>query len=476
MTSSESIFIFNLKFSIMNQPQSIEMEEAVLSACLIETTAMSMVSNKLRAEMFYDPKHQKVFEALQHMYAAGTAIDILTVTEELRKRGQIDEIGGAYFVVQLSSHVASSAHLAYHVNVVHEKFVRRQMILGFNKLFALAADDTMDLDETMREAHELLDSIESEFGCKSHLREIDVLMSDTMREAQGRISNNRNGITGIPTGLSELDKITAGWQKGDLNIIAARPSVGKTAVALHMAKAAALSGSQTVVYSIEMAGERLADRLILSHAQIGADQWKTGQLNEQELGVAQAAVSNLSQLPMRVDDTGSAGMDYIRASARMLHSKGLCDIVFIDYLQLCQMKADKYTRNREQEVAQAAHKAKMLARELNIPVVLLSQLNRESENRPGRKPMLSDLRESGAIEQDADLVMLLFRPAMAQLPTDKESGYPSDGLGIVIVAKHRNGQTGNVYFGHNPSMTCIGDYVPPIEWMQRNSKQIEKKE
>ena len=426
--------------------------------------------------MFYDPKHQKVFEALQHMYAAGTAIDILTVTEGLRKRGQIDEIGGAYFVVQLSSHVASSAHLAYHVNVVHEKFVRRQMILGFNKLFALAADDTMDLDETMREAHELLDSIESEFGCKSHLREMDVLMSDTMREAQGRISNNRNGITGIPTGLSELDKITAGWQKGDLNIIAARPSVGKTAFAMHLATAAAKAGQHTVVYSIEMAGERLGDRLILSQANIDAEQWKSGQVDAWGLSEATKAASELGQLPMRIDDTGTAGMDYIRASARMLHSKGLCDVVFIDYLQLCEMKPDKQARNREQEVAMATHKAKLMARELNIPVILLSQLNRESENRPGRKPMLSDLRESGSIEQDADLVILLYRPAMAQLPTDKESGYPTDGLGIAIIAKHRNGQTGNVYFGHNPSMTCIGDYVPPIEWMQRNSKQIAKKE
>ena len=154
----------------------------------------------------------------------------------------------------------------------------------------------------------------------------------------------------------------------------------------------------------------------------------------------------------------------------MLHSKGLCDVVFIDYLQLCEMKPDKQARNREQEVAMATHKAKLMARELNIPVILLSQLNRESENRPGRKPMLSDLRESGSIEQDADLVILLYRPAMAQLPTDKESGYPTDGLGIAIIAKHRNGQTGNVYFGHNKSMTRIADYTPPDAWISKNAE------
>ena len=261
-------------------------------------------------------------------------------------------------MVQLSSHVASSAHLAYHVNVVHEKFVRRQMILGFNKLFALATDDTMDLDETMREAHELLDSIEKvSSDAKSHWEEMDVLMSDTMREAQGRISNNRTELRN-PHRLVGARQDDCRMAKGDLNI-ASRPSVGRKNSRCPTAwpRRQRFRVPQTVVYSIEMAGERLADRLILSHAQIGADQWKTGQLNEQELGVAQAAVSNLSQLPMRVDDTGSAGMDPGRA--RMLHSKGLRHCVHRLFAVVARWRPTKYTRNREQqEVAQAAHKAK----------------------------------------------------------------------------------------------------------------------
>ena len=454
----------------MNQPQAIDMEQAVLSACLIETTAMPLVSTKIRPEMFYEQRHQKVYDAMLHMSTHGTGIDILTVSEELRRRGELEQIGGPYFITQLSSHVANSTHLDYHLQVVHEKFIRRQLILGFNKLFALSADETMDLEDTLAEGHKLLENIEKEFGCNTNLRELKVLMADTMREAEGRINNNAAGITGVSTGLHDLDKLTAGWQKGDLNIIAARPSVGKTAFAMHLATAAAKAGRHTVVYSIEMAGERLGDRLILSQANIDAEQWKSGQVDAWGLSEATKAASELGQLPMRIDDTGTAGMDYIRASARMLHSKGLCDVVFIDYLQLCEMKPDKQARNREQEVAMATHKAKLMARELNIPVILLSQLNRESENRPGRKPMLSDLRESGSIEQDADLVILLYRPAMAQLPTDKESGYPTDGLGIAIIAKHRNGQTGNVYFGHNKSMTRIADYTPPDAWISKNAE------
>ena len=231
-----------------------------------------------------------------------------------------------------------------------------------------------------------------------------------------------------------------------------------------------------LVVSAEMDVETFTNRCVSALTHIPYDNIHNAELYDGMLGQFAEAQSRFNKLPIHIEDKQKPTIAEIHSYARKAKSKyKQLGCIIIDYLQLSQMKHEK-NRNREQEVAQAAHKAKMLARELNIPVILLSQLNRESENRPGRKPMLSDLRESGSIEQDADLVILLYRPAMAQLPTDKESGYPTDGLGIAIIAKHRNGQTGNVYFGHNSSMTCIGDYVPPIEWMQRNSKQIAKKE
>ncbi len=457
------------KKNTMIQPQAIEIEQAVLGACLVETTAMAAVSPRLREEMFYDHRHKLVYAAMQAMHAAGRQIDILTVCEELRRRGELDNLGGPFFVTSLSATVAGSAHLIYHAQVVHEKYIRRRMILGFNKLFALSADDTTDPADTLGDAYRLLDEIENEFGRCVRLRDMDQLMRDTLAQAEIRREVGKDGVTGIPTGFTELDRITGGWQNGDLITVAARPSVGKTAFALHLARQAALAGHQTVIYSIEMAGERLGDRLILAQSGVDAGRWRNGQMNENELVLAAAAAGELSNVPIRVDDSGSISMDYICAGARMLHSKGKCSLVIIDYLQLSQMKHEK-NRNREQEVAQAAHKAKMLARELNIPVILLSQLNRESENRPNKRPVLADLRESGGIEQDSDVVLLLYRPALAGLHTDKESGFPSDGLGVAIVAKHRNGETGNVYFGHNPSMTRMGDYVPSMQWMQKNAK------
>ena len=253
-------------------------------------------------------------------------------------------------------------------------------------------------------------------------------------------------------------------------VIAARPSVGKTAFALHLARSAASAGKAVAVYSLEMEGERLADRWLLAASNINPYRWRNGLANPQEVAEAHTTSGELSQLPIYVDDNSSVSMEHVRSSARLLKSRKQCDMVIIDYLQLCDMTTKQLNRNREQEVAQATRKAKSLAKELHIPVVLLSQLNRESENRPGGRPELAHLRESGAIEQDADVVMLLYRPAQQRITIDKESGYPTEGLGVVIVAKQRNGETGNAYFSHNPSLTKITDYTPPLEVLLKQAK------
>ena len=437
------------------QPHAPELEEAVIGACLIEQEALPLIADKLRPEMFYDDHHQLIFAALMAMYHAGKKIDILTVKEELARRGNLDAIGGPYAIVQLSSKVASSAHIEYHAQIIHQKYLAREMVVGFNKLLTCAMDETIDIDDTLIDAHNLLDRLEGESGHNAHIRDMETLMADTMEEAERRIAKSVNGVTGIPTGLTELDKKTGGLQDNDLIVIAARPSVGKTAFALHLARHAALAGNAVAVYSL---------------CNINPYRWRNGIPNPQEVAEARTTASGLAQLPIYVDDSSSVSMDHIRSSARLLKSRKQCDMIIIDYLQLCDMSTKQVNRNREQEVAQATRKAKLLAKELHIPVVLLSQLNRESENRPRGRPELAHLRESGAIEQDADIVILLYRPAMLHIPTDRESGYPTEGLGVAIVAKQRNGETGNVYFGHNQSITKFYDYVPPMEYLNKYAK------
>ncbi len=303
------------------------------------------------------------------------------------------------------------------------------MILGLNKLLACSLDETIDIGDTLVDAHNLLDRLEGESGHHSNMRDMDTLMADAMTEAEGRIARSMDGVTGIPTGLTDLDRMTSGLQNGELVVIAARPGVGKTGFALHLARNAAMAGYAVAVYSLEMQGERLADRWLTGASNVSAGHWRGGTVSAQEMAEARAVAAGLARLPIHVDDSTVVSMEHVRSSARLLQSRNECGMIIIDYLQLCDMSSGQSNRNREQEVAQAARKAKLLAKELNVPVVLLSQLNRLSEGQIDRRPELSQLRESGAIEQDADMVMLLYRPALARVTTDRESGYPTKDLG-----------------------------------------------
>mgnify|MGYP000760588470 FL=1 len=452
-------------------PHDDDLESVILGACLTETTAMVLVGDKLSPEMFYETKFGEIYSALLSMYHSGKAIDLVTVRAELASRGKLEAVGGAYELVRLAGRVASSAHLEYHALILRQMYIRREMIAGLHTLLASAADESVDLSDALADLHRLAGHLESGAVSNNCLRDMERLMQDTLEQMDKRVENNRNGITGIPTGLRELDRLTAGWQQGDLNIIAARPSVGKTAFALHLALAAGRAGKHVLVNSLEMQGERLGDRWLCAQAaNVDAGHLKTGLLDAGERQQALEAARLLSALPVYVDDNPKMSMDHIRSSALLQKSKGRCDLLIIDYLQLCEMKSGQKNRNREQEVAEASRKAKLIAKELDIPVILLCQLNRDCETRADHRPALSDLRESGAIEQDADVVMLLYRPAFYGIPTERKSKYPSEGLGVVIVAKHRNGETGDVYFGHNTSMTKIGEYVPPMEWMMKNAK------
>ena len=434
-------------------PHDDDLESVILGACLTETTAMVLVGDKLSPEMFYETKFGEIYSALLSMYHSGKAIDLVTVRAELASRGKLEAVGGAYELVRLAGRVASSAHLEYHALILRQMYIRREMIAGLHTLLASAADESVDLSDALADLHRLAGHLESGAVSNNCLRDMERLMQDTLEQ------------------MDKLDRLTAGWQQGDLNIIAARPSVGKTAFALHLALAAGRAGKHVLVNSLEMQGERLGDRWLCAQAaNVDAGHLKTGLLDAGERQQALEAARLLSALPVYVDDNPKMSMDHIRSSALLQKSKGRCDLLIIDYLQLCEMKSGQKNRNREQEVAEASRKAKLIAKELDIPVILLCQLNRECEMRADKRPALSDLRESGAIEQDADVVMLLYRPALYGLTSERRSKFPSEGLGMVILAKHRNGETGDVYFGHNPAMTKIGEYVPPTEWMMRNAK------
>ena len=456
--------------SEITNPQDAELEEVVLGACLLESKAITLVADILRPEVFYTETNREIYAVLQGMYHAGQVIDIMTIKEELARHGKLEFIGGLYTLVRISSRVVSSAHLEYHARILKQKYIRRETILGSHKLLALAADETTDIDDTLADAHSLLDRLEKECGTTEHLRSMLQLMEDTIKLIEVRTASNKNGVTGLPTGFTDLDRLTCGWQAGDMIVIAARPAVGKTSFALHLARTAASAGYHIAVYSLEMQGERLGDRWLLAATTgVNPDHLLSGQLTPSELRQIHEASTELSHLPIHIDDNPSVSMDYVRSSAKLLQSKGKCDGVIIDYLQLCDMKTDQHNRNREQEVAQASRKAKMMAKELHIPVILLSQLNRNVEGHPDNRPSLSDLRESGAIEQDADLVLMLSRPALSGRATDRKSTYSTDGLGVMGIVKHRNGMTGELYFRHDPSMTKLEDYVPGIDWMKKNT-------
>lgn len=443
----------------------LELERVILGTLMVESQAYLTAKRYLRAEMFYNENHQEIFHAIDDLHRKNEGIDIITVTTRLLERGTLEQVGGPYEITVMSGKVASSVHLEFHCVIIMQFYIRRQMIHKLQKLLQDAMDPTIDyadlLFQMSRDANELMD----ESPLLNNVKDMPVLVDTIMKEATERGEKCDSGITGIPTGLNHLNRLTLGWQKGDLIVLGARPSEGKTALAIKFAMEAARANHKAVIFSLEMSGPRLTDRMMLAESGVSPINWKKGKLSPEEVIITEEAAERIRQLPINIDDTPNASIDEICYMSKALYSQKKLDLLIVDYLGLC--KPSSAGRTREQEVAECSARFKALARQLNCPVIILSQLNRDSEGRPQHKPRLSDLRDSGAIEQDADLVLLLHRPARAGVPTDKETGYPTEGLGIVVVAKQRNGETGNVYFGHDPAMVKIGDYTPPGEYIER---------
>ncbi len=425
------------------QPQAVELEQAVLGALMIEKDAYFQVSEILRPESFYDNRHRIIYEAIQRLNLEEKPVDILTVTEALRSTNQLEEVGGPFYITQLSGLVASSAHIEYHARIIAQKATARALISYTSNIQTKAFDATQDIDVLMQEAEGKLFEL-SQTNMKKDYTQIDPVIKEAYEMLQ-KAAARTDGMSGIPSGFHALDKITSGWQNSDLVILAARPAMGKTAFALSMAKNIAVDQQVPVaLFSLEMANVQLVNRLIVNVCEIKGETLKSGQLKPYEWNQLDFRIKQLMGAPLYVDDTPSLSVFELRTKARRLVREHGVKVLMIDYLQLMNASGMGFG-SRQEEVSTISRSLKGLAKELNIPILALSQLNRGVENREGgdKRPQLSDLRESGAIEQDADMVLFIHRPEYYKIYQD-EAGRDLRGKAEIIIAKHRNGAVGSV--------------------------------
>ena len=429
------------------QPQATEVEEAVLGALMLEKDAYSVISDLLKPETFYDQRHVLIFTAIQELALKQEPIDMLTVTDCLQKNGTLDEVGGAYYIATLTSKVSSAAHIEYHAKIIAKKALARELISFAGNIEQKAFDETTDIEELMNSAESALFQL-SQSNVKKDTQQIDPIISEAIDKIQ-QAANREEGLSGLPTGFHALDKMTSGWQNSDLIIIAARPAMGKTAFALSMIKNMAVNyGIPCAIFSLEMSNLQLVNRLLQNVCEITGDKVRSGRLSDQEFLQLTTRIKDLQGKPIYVDDTPGLSVFELRTKARRLVREKDVKCIMIDYLQLMNASGAQFG-NREREVSIISQSLKGLAKELNIPIIALSQLNRSVEQRDkgaqgeGRRPQLSDLRESGAIEQDADMVCFIHRPEYYKIYED-EKGHDLRGLAEIIIAKHRNGAVGDV--------------------------------
>ncbi len=423
-------------------PQAADLEEAVLGAMMLEQNALTNVIDILKPEVFYREAHQKIFAAIHDLFGNSQPVDILTVTQELKKRGELDLVGGAYTISMLTNRVASAANVEFHARIVLQKYLQRELIRISSEIIKDSYEDTTDVFDILDKAEKELFAV-SETNLRRNYEDMYSLVKEAVKQIEGA-KNQEGHISGIPSGFSGIDRITAGWQKSDLVVLAARPGMGKTAFMLSMARNMAVDFKKPIaIFSLEMSGVQLVTRLISSETELEADKLRRGQLEQYEWEQLNARINTLTDAPLYIDDTPALSIFELRAKCRRLKAQHDVQLVVVDYLQL--MSAGNDNRgNREQEISNISRSMKSLAKELNIPIIAISQLSRAVETRGGSKrPILSDLRESGAIEQDADMVLFIYRPEYYQI-TEDEKGHSTEGLAQVIIAKHRNGSLGDV--------------------------------
>src|SRR5574344_894255 len=451
------------------QPQDIGIEKVVLGACIIEQDAFGTVSDFLKPHSFYDSKHQVIFQAIQSLAAANSPIDMLTVVNQLQKTGNLENAGGPAYIAEISNSVLSSAHLDFHARVVAQKALARDLISYTSEIQKQAFDESQDIEELMQRAEGKLFEL-SKSNLKKDFTQIDPVI-DEAYELLKKAAARTDGLSGLSSGFDKLDAMTSGWQNSDLIIVAARPAMGKTALVLSMAKNMAVNYNTPVaIFSLEMSNLQLVNRLISNVCELESEKIKSGQLTQIEWDKLMTKIKQLYSAPLYIDDTPSLSVFELRTKARRLVREHHVKIIIIDYLQLMNASGMSFN-SREQEVSMISRSLKGLAKELNIPVIALSQLNRGVESRQGnegKRPQLADLRESGAIEQDADIVCFIHRPEYYRIYDDGK-GHDLHGMAEVIIAKHRNGATGDVVLNfrgemarfQNPEDNMIPSPLPP---------------
>lgn len=435
------------------QPQALDFEKAVLGAVMVEQDAYSLISEILQPESFYEYRHQLIFEAVRRLNMEQKPVDVLTVIDQLVRTGNLEEAGGIVYIDSLSAGVMSSAHIEYHARVIAQKAMARQLITYTSGIQTRAFDSTQDIDELMQDAEGKLFEL-TQKNVKKDYVQIDTVMKEALEKIKTSAANT-GGLSGVTSGFHRLDKMTSGWQNSDLVILAARPAMGKTAFALSMAKNMAVDNRiPTAFFSLEMSNVQLVNRLISNVCEITGEKIKSGQLEPYEWQQLDTGMNALNGVPLFVDDTPSLSVFELRTKARRLVREHGVKVIMIDYLQLMNASGMSF-HSRQEEVSTISRSLKGLAKELNIPILALSQLNRGVESREGeqgKRPQLSDLRESGAIEQDADMVLFIHRPEYYHIYTG-QNGEDLRGKAEIIIAKHRSGAVGDVL------LTFKGQYV-----------------
>jgi replicative DNA helicase len=443
-------------------PQALEIEEAVLGAIMLERDALPNVVDILRPEVFYLPAHQEIYNAMMELFQNSNPIDILTLKNQLQYRGTLEEAGGSAYVTELSSKVASAANIEYHATLLVQKHIKREVINICSKLQREAYQDTTDPLELLDMAEQELYSLSGD-NLRREAQSMERLTLQTINHLE-ELRNREESITGIPTGFATLDEMTSGWQRSDLIIIAARPSMGKTAFMLSVARnAAMLENRPVLLFSLEMGAQQLALRLMCAEAELDNSRVRNGQMEGYEWEQLTDRIGDLSKAPIYIDDTPGLSIYDMRAKCRRFKAEKGIDMIIVDYLQLMQGTGRNNNTNREQEISGISRSLKMLAKELDVPVIALSQLSRKVEDRGSdKRPMLSDLRESGAIEQDADVVMFIYRPEFYNFMTDAE-GNSTEGVAEIIVGKHRNGPVGTAQLQFIKQYGKFTDLQPGLE-------------
>ena len=451
-------------------PQAIDLEEAVIGAMLIDEKGVNEIIEILSPEVFYKKSHQLIYESIERLFRESEPIDLLTVSADLKKNKNFESAGGDFYLINLSQKVSSSAHIEFHSRIILQKYIQRKLITISNEIIQKSYSESTDVMDLLDEAESKLYDV-----AQGNIKTSTETAQNLVIRAKNRIEEiaKQDGLSGVSTGFEKLDKLTSGWQPSDLVIVAARPGMGKTALALSMARNISVKQNIPVAFfSLEMSSVQLITRLISSETGLSSDKLRTGKLADHEWQQLNIKVSDLESAPLFIDDSPSLTIFELRAKARRLASSHGIKLIIIDYLQLMNIGSSNKAGNREQELSTISRNLKALAKELNIPVIALSQLSRAVETRGGTKrPILSDLRESGAIEQDADIVSFLYRPEYyGIMEWDDEMKTPSEGQGEFIVAKHRNGALDSIKLKFIPSLgkfEDIGGYDSPSEFQSK---------